>query len=86
MLQDKIKARAPRACMTALFAVGFSAMAMTIPLSSAFALSSFQTARHVYPWAQQMPEGTTPGYYAYYRGPAYEHRSERKVHHSEQGW
>lgn len=74
MFYKAMKGRSARAYLAMLFA---SCIAGVVPLSSASAQSTYQTARHVFPWAQQMAQGTPPDYYGYYSGPIKEH------HHSE---
>jgi hypothetical protein len=68
MFYRAMKARSVRAYLAVLLAFG----AGIVPLSSASAQSTYQTARHVFPWAQQMAQGTPPDYDGYYPGPVKE--------------
>jgi len=79
MLYDRLR----KAYLAGTVIAGLTALALIgtisiMPISSAHAqTSSYQTARHVFPWAQQQrPDYYTRGYYSDESSYFYDHRGQ----------
>ncbi|TAL80350.1 MAG: hypothetical protein EPN75_07550 [Beijerinckiaceae bacterium] len=79
MLYDSLK-KAYRAStlIAGLMALALVGTISIAPISSAHAqTSTYQTARHVFPWAQQQrPDYYTPGYYSDENSYFHDHRGQ----------
>ena len=78
MLYDRLKkAYLASTLIAGLMALAFVGTITIMPVSSAHAqTSSYQTARHVFPWAQQQQSRYTPGYYSDESGYFHDHRGQ----------
>lgn len=78
MLYDRLK----KAYLASTLIAGLTALAVVgtvtiMPISSAHAqTSTYQNARHVFPWAQQQRPDYTPGYYSDNSNDFYNYREQ----------
>lgn len=78
MLYDRLKkAYLASTLIAGLMALTLAGTVTIIPISSAHAqTSTYQTARHVFPWAQQQRPDYTPGYYSDNSNYFYDYREQ----------